>query len=259
MQEAVSSILIGRSREADGLSRMITLSLGAHVIALAAIALVPSNWLTSEVERPENAMMISLSTPADTQDTGGMTSIATRQVQEATADARTVVRTPATPPEMVAPAPETRPSTAKPVPKPPEKSTTKKPSTGKAVQTGPARADTPNAAQVEFGGLSSSSAGGTGGARVEGDFCCPEYLEAMKRSIYSNWNQHLGAAGNVEIKFTIRRDGMLAAVNLEKSSGNQILDLESKRAVLATQQVPPLPDRYTRPSLTVYLIFEYKR
>jgi TonB family protein len=51
---------------------------------------------------------------------------------------------------------------------------------------------------------------------------------------------------------------MLTNVTVEKSSGNPLLDLESRRAVLATQKIPPLPDQYTRPSLTVYLIFEYR-
>ena len=259
MQEAVSSILIGRSRDADGLSRMVTLSLGVHVLALAAVALVPSSWFSSGTERPETAMMISLASNPGTQDTGGMTPQATRQVQERAADPRTITRAPASTPEMLAPTPEAKPTPAKPVPKPPDKSSTRKPSTGKDIQTGPARADLPNAARVQFGGLSSSSAGGTGGVRVEGNFCCPEYLEEMKRAIHRNWDQNVGAMGSVEIKFTIRRDGVLTNVGVEKGSGNPILDLESRKAVHQTQQVPPLPDRFTGPSLTVYLIFEYKR
>jgi TonB family protein len=258
MQEAVSSILVGRSREAEGLSRMITLSLGAHVIVLAAIALMPANWLTSEVETPEKATIISFA-PAGTQDTGGMTPMASRTVQEETLDARNVTRTPTAPPVMTAPAPETKPSTAKPVPKPPDKAATKKPSTGKEVQTGPARADTPATSQPAFGSLSQSSAGGPGGVRVEGNFCCPEYLEQMKRAVQRNWNQNVGVAGTVEIKFVVRRDGMLTNVAVHKSSGNPILDLESRQAVLLAQNVGALPDRYTESSLPVYLIFEYKR
>ena len=41
MQEAVSSILIGRSREADGLSRMVLISLAIHGVLLVALVLVP--------------------------------------------------------------------------------------------------------------------------------------------------------------------------------------------------------------------------
>ena len=39
MQEAVSSILIGRSREADGLSRMIVVSLVLHGVFMMALVL----------------------------------------------------------------------------------------------------------------------------------------------------------------------------------------------------------------------------
>jgi len=258
MQEAVSSILLSRSREADGLSRMVTMSLGAHVAILAVIAIVPAGWLTSQVPARERVTTISLGGVAG-QDTGGMTPIAQRTAQEVTADARNVVRTPAATPEMRAPAPEAKPVPEKPVPKPVDKSPTRKPSTGKEVQVGPARTDTPNAAPVPFGGLSSSSAGGLGGARIEGDFCCPEYIEAMKRAIYTNWNQRQGAPGLVDIRFTIRRDGMLTAVSVDKTSNNPLLDLESRRAILVTAQVPPLPERFTRPTLTVILTFEYKR
>jgi TonB family protein len=112
---------------------------------------------------------------------------------------------------------------------------------------------------VPFGGLASSAAGGLGGVRIEGDFCCPEYIEAMKRAIYTNWNQRQGVTGNVDVKFVIRRDGMLTSVAVDKSSGNPLLDLESRRAVAVTVQVPPLPQRYTNPTLTIILTFEYKR
>ena len=61
------------------------------------------------------------------------------------------------------------------------------------------------------------------------------------------------------IRFTIRRDGMLTNVEVDKTSGNQLLDFESRRAVLQTRQLSPLPDRFDRPTLTVYITFDYKR
>jgi periplasmic protein TonB len=261
MQEAVSAVLIGRSREADGLSRMVLLSLGVHLAFLTVLALVPPGWLTSEPEEKPKVTTISLGGVAG-QDTGGMTPIATRTVQaEAAPNTRPVVAPPAAnTPAMVAPTPDAKPKPApKPVEKPVDKAATRKPSTGAEVKTGPARVDTPNAAEVPFGGLSSSSGGGTGGARIEGDFCCPAYIETMKSLIYANWNQQQGARGSVDIKFIIRRDGVLTAVSVDKSSGNPLLDLESRKAVLFTKQLPPLPDQFTRPTLTVYLTFEYKR
>jgi TonB family protein len=259
MQEAVSGILLGRSREVDGLSRMITISLVVHAVLVAVLFVIPPGWLSTEPEPREKPMMISLG-GVPGQDVGGMTSIASRPVQSlAPPEARPVTTPPAAKvPEMVAPAPEVKPKPAPKVEKPVDKSATRKPSTGAEIKTGPARVDTPNAAEVPFGGLASGG-GGTGGVRIEGDFCCPEYIETMKSLIYRNWDRKLGAAGLVEIKFSIRRDGMLTNVAVEKTSGNPLLDLESRRSVLATQRIPPLPDRYTPPTLTVYLIFEYKR
>lgn len=260
MQEAVSAVLIGRSREADGLSRMILISLGVHAVILTALALMPAGWLTSAPEEKQKVTTISLG-GVPGQDTGGMTAIASRAVQaKAEANVRPVNTPPAAKtPEMVAPSPEAKPKpVTKPVEKPVDKSPTRKPSTGAEVKTGPARVDTPNAAEVPFGGLSSGG-GGTGGARIEGDFCCPAYIEEMKSRIYANWNQQQGARGSVDIKFIIRRDGMLTAIAVDKSSGNPLLDLESRRAVIVTQRISPLPEQFTRPTLTVYLTFEYKR
>jgi TonB family protein len=260
MQEAVSGILIGRSREVEGLSRMITISLVVHGVLVAALFVIPPGWLTTDSDPRPEPMMISLG-GVQGPETGGLTSIAGRQVQAlAPEDAKPVPAPPAVKtPEMVAPTPEVKPKPApKPVQKPLDKSTARKPSTGAEIKSGAARVDTPNAAQVPFGGLSSGG-GGTGGVRVEGNFCCPEYIEQMKGLIYRNWDRSLGAGGTVEVKFTIRRDGMLANVEVQKTSGNPLLDMESRRAVLATQRIPPLPAQYTPQTLTIYLIFEYIR
>jgi TonB family protein len=258
MQEAVSGILVARSREVDGLSRMVMLSLVMHGVMLTAIVFMPRGWLTSESDTQSKPMMISLG-GVPGQDTGGLTSIATRAVQRAEPDAKEVVTPPAVKtPEMVAPVPDVKPKpTTKPIEKPADKSSTRKPSVGPDVRSGAGRVET-GGVQVPFGGLAQGG-GGSGGPRVEGDFCCPEYIQTMDRMIRANWNQSQGARGLVEVKLIIRRDGMLTNVTVEKSSGNPLLDLESRRTVLATQKIPPLPDQYTRPSLTVYLIFEYKR
>ena len=68
-----------------------------------------------------------------------------------------------------------------------------------------------------------------------------------------------GAAGQSIVKFTIRRDGMLTNVEVEKSSNNPLLDLESRRAVLNTGSCLRFPRKFDRPTLTVYLTFDYKR
>jgi protein TonB len=262
MQEAVNSILIGRSQEADGLNRMIVTSLVVHGVLLTGLVLAPRGWLQTAPEDQVPPMVITLG-PSGTADTGGNTAITTAPVQAvAPADARPVVRPAEKEPEMLAPAPEAKPKpTQKPVQKPVEKSTTKKPSTGKEIASGAARVATPNAAQVPFGGLAERAGGSSaGGPRLDvANFCCPEYIETMNSKIRLNWDQRLGAAGQSVVKFTIRRDGMLTNVEVDKSSGNPLLDLEARKAVLNTKQLPALPDQFDRPTLTVYLTFDYKR
>ena len=53
---------------------------------------------------------------------------------------------------------------------------------------------------------------------------------------------------------------MLTQVELEKPSGQALLDLEARRAVLKTMQLPPLPREFTgRAHLTVHLTFDFQR
>jgi TonB family protein len=259
MQEAVSAILLGRSREPVGLNRMVTVSLAVHGAVIVLLLVLPREWFVHNVAPEESAMTISIQ-GVQGPDTGGLTAIAARRVQAEAAPNEKPVITPPAPktPAMTVPDPTVKPTpVTKPIDKPADKSALRKPSTGAQVHAGDARAET-RGAEVPFGGLASSS-GGMGGVRTEGDFCCPEYIETMKRLIYANWDQRQGALGQTEVKFTIRRDGMIANVAVEKTSNNPLLDLESRRAVAITQSLPPLPDRFTRASLTVYLIFEYKR
>jgi periplasmic protein TonB len=262
VQEAVSAVLHDRARQAEGLSRMLTLSIAAHVALVAGFWLAPSSWFSSP---PSNAaiMEISLGGP-EGPDTGGMTSMADRAVQAiAKPDAPKAIETPpaAKPPEMVEPErlakvlPKPLP---KPVNKPDEKSRASKPTTGAEIKTGSARVTTGGAA-IPFGGLAQGG-GGAGGVTVNvQNFCCPEYLTQMIQRIRQNWSQNQGAAGQAVVKFTIRRDGMLTNVELTQSSGQALLDLEARRAVYKTQQIPALPREFTEPSLTIHLTFDYKR
>ena len=68
MEEAVSSILIGRSRQADGLNRMIMVSLIVHGVLLTAVMLMPRDWLRAGPEEQVSPMVISLG-PSGTADT----------------------------------------------------------------------------------------------------------------------------------------------------------------------------------------------
>jgi protein TonB len=260
MNEAVSDILIERARVTDGMSRMLAVSLTAHVALLTTLVLLPELWRSSR--GPDPVLMTISIGGTEGPELSGMTSITDRPVQAvAPPDAKPEPDTPPAPkvPEMTEPDSVVKPTAkAKPVEKPKDKSSSRKPTTGAEIKTGDARVKTGGAA-IPFGGLAQGG-GGTGGVQLDvQNFCCPEYIQTMVQRIRQSWNANQGATGEVWVKFTIRRDGMLTLVEVEKPSGQAMLDLESRRAVLMTRQLPPLPAQFTEPHLTVHLAFDYKR
>jgi TonB family protein len=259
VREAVSDVLIERSRVADGMSRMVLVSLIAHGVLLTMLVMMPSGW-RSRIQDNGPVMTISLG-GTEGPETPGLTSIAERPVQSVAAPNEKPADVPPAPkaPEMVEPTPTSKPTTrTKPVDKPVERSTTRKPTAGAEIKTGDARAKTGGAA-IPFGGLATGG-GGDSGVRLDvQNFCCPDYLQTMVQRIRQSWNPNQGASGTVGVKFTIRRDGMLTNVEVEDASGQAMLDLESRRAVLMTRQLPPLPREFTPSNLTVHMTFNYKR
>ena len=263
MHEAVSDILLERSREADGvLSRMVLFSSLGHTILIAILVLMPATWRMSHTS-DVTPMMITLSSGGG-PDTGGMTPISGKPVQEVATESKpTPVAPPAAkPPEMVEPkAPTPAKTPPKATEKPVDKSSTRKPTTGPQVKAGDARADT-GGAPIPFGGLTRPAGSSSAGAAVTTDyanFCCPDYLNQMVDLIKRNWNENQGASGQVQVKFTIRRDGTITDIGLEKPSNVSLLDLESQRALAKTRTLPPLPREFSENTLTVHLIFDYHR
>ena len=257
MREAVSDVLIERARVADGMTRALGMSMMAHAALLAIVILFPMT-LGSRIRNDGPVMTISIG-GTEGPDTPGLTSIAERPVQAVAAPNEKPADAPPAPkaPEMVESI--TKPAArTKPVEKPVDKSSTRKPTAGEEIKTGDARAKTGGAA-IPFGGLATGG-GGDSGVRLDvQNFCCPDYIQTMVRQIRQSWNQNQGATGRVGVKFTIRRDGMLTNVEVEEPSGQAMLDLESRRAVLMTRQLPPLPSEFTPPNLTVHLTFTYRR
>jgi TonB family protein len=261
MQEAVSTILIDRAREVEGINRMVLLSLIAHAAIVTAVVLMPSSWRTGAPKAEPVRMVLSFGGSPGPK-TGGNNPIANRPVQAVAppeAKPSPVVPPAAKTPDMVIPDKPARTTAKNSAVKAPDKSASRKVTTGPEVKSGAARVET-GGAQIPFGGLSTTGGGGTGGVRLDvANFCCPEYIITMVQRIREHWNERPGGAGEVTVKYTIRADGMLTQVEVEKTSGNPLLDLESRRAVLMTRQLPPLPREFTQSALTVHLIFEYKR
>ena len=261
MREAVDDILAERMQITDGMSRMVLLSLAGHAMLVASLLYAPDFW-TSADNQKATPMMITLG-GAEGPDAGGMTTISAKPVQRvAEPDEKPSRPTPPAekPPEMVAPKPETKPAPktpTKPIEKPKENSRSKKPTAGEEIKTGTAKAET-GGAQIPFGGLTTGGQG-VGGARVEAEnFCCPAYLELIVATIKRNWNQGQGIAGQNTLKFVVNRDGTITNVEVEQSGG-PLLDIASQRALAVTRQVQGLPREFAGNTLTIHLIFEYKR
>lgn len=258
--DAVSEILLDRTREADRFARMILLSMVVHAGLITAVAFLPSD-LGEQTEKG-HVMMISLGgAPGPEQ---GRNPISAKQIQEAVPDptkAKNDAPPAVTKPEMIEPvktAPVAKPATkvepAKQVPQLHGRT----PTQGAEVTKGTARVETNSQTQTQFGGLATGG-GGTGAAYTDyADFCCPEYLTQMVSLVRRNWQEHQGQDGENVAKFTIRRDGTIAEVEIEKGAG-PLLDLASRRALVQTQKLPPLPAAFTPPQLTVHLVFQYKR
>ena len=260
----VTDVLRDRMDEPSGLQYMAVVSVAAHVVLIGAFMFAPGRWLASQsAEDPATVMTITLGGGGDGPQSGGLTTMGGRPVQaEAPPDApREAVRPPAAAaPEMTVPTPGAKPARA----------------SSAARQAGArrgARADAdarrrkrrpgapwPSPARAGRGSdCPRAAAPASAGTLDVGDFCCPDYLTTMVERIKANWNQNQNVTGLTIIKFTIQRDGTLADIALEQSSGFPIADLAAQRAVVLTKQLPPLPDAFPNPTLTVHLNFQYQR
>ncbi|HEX5475672.1 MAG TPA: TonB family protein [Vicinamibacterales bacterium] len=258
MREAVSDILIDRARDTEGIGKTVLLSLGAHVLLIVLLVVMPAQWRRSETP-PAHTMTISLGgTPGPRQ---GMTPMAGRAVQKvAPLPPKTapVVPPAARKPEVVEPLPNAKPARKTPekVEKPSKPAPMQKPTVGPEIKSGAAHAETQGQA-IPFGGLATGGSGAGGYLDVK-DFCCPEYLTTMVGLIQRHWQSQQNQNGQVVVKFTIQRDGTLTGVQVEKPS-SYFLNMAAQRAVIETHQLPPLPTQFPEDHLTVHLIFQYQR
>ncbi len=260
MEAVVSDILQSRKHEPGGLKKTAVVSFAAHLAALGALVILPG-VLPQAAPKPRVVMSISLG-GAPGPNTGGMQMIGGVSIQAAQpSQAPVAIRNlppSVTPPKMVLPDPKQKPRTP-PTKSPVSSKDTKGTVTGRGFETqvGTSRVDT--GAKGQGFGLSSGG-GGDGGVRLGVDnFCCPEYIIDMRNRIIKNWNQHQNTTGVVTMFFTILRSGEITAVQVEKPSGNPVLDLASQRALITTKMLAPLPAAFPEPQLPVHLEFVYQR
>ena len=256
----VSDVLRDRMQEPEGLQRMAFVSIAAHIVVFAVIVFMPGGLLSRAGDEPKTIMTISLSGSGEGTRSGGMTPIGGRPVQTTEpAEKREALRPPAAkPPEMTLPTKVTKPTKASPTPEvrqAPDEAKGRTLARGKELSAGSAIAET--GARGQGFGLSSGGGVGSGSYLDVADFCCPDYIAQMIERIRANWQVRPGP-GTVSVKFTIRRDGSIDNVEVERSSGNPILDLNAQKAVLVTRTLNPLPAAFSNPTLGVHLTFQYQ-
>jgi TonB family protein len=262
----VSDVLRDRMHEPAGLQGMAVASVLAHAAIAALVVLAPGVWFGRAADPPHTVMTITLGGGTPGPENGGMTTMSGRPIQE---QAPPVVKppreAPAPPapkaPAMTLPRPGSVPLKRQPpaVAQAPDDAHGRAPTRGAEVSAGSALAETGVRGQgfglSTGGGASSGSAGWLDVA----DFCCPDYLALMVQRIRSNWNPQAETPGDVVVKFTIQRSGALTDTEVEQSSGYAALDLNARRALASTRQLPALPDAFPNATLTVHLRFQYTR
>jgi protein TonB len=261
----VTDVLRERMQEPHGLRMTSLVSLLFHSLVAAGLVYGPIRWLPRPAPKEKPVMTITLGGASAGPKSGGLTPIGGRPVQttEPPPLKAEPIRAPAAKvPEMTTPKVESKPvATPKPAPPPvqsaPAEARGKTPTRGDEVRAGSAVAETGSRGQGF--GLASGGGAGSGSTLDVADFCCPDYLILMRDRIQSNWSQQVEVPGVTIVKFTIQRDGTLTDISSERTSGYSSLDLNARRAVQLTRQLPPLPKEFPNPTLTVHLNFQYQR
>ena len=253
MRVAVDDVIAMRGPDPRGLSRMLSISLGAHLLAIVALFVVPRDWLTKQKPNPI-LMSISLDAP-EGDKTGGMNPAPPRPIEQ---EAPTPKR-----PEPIRPAATKSDVMAVPTKTPPKPTTSARPpspiarppTTGLQVRQGTSQAETGSTTQ----GTGLAMGGGTAAsATIDAvDFCCMEWAQEMLREIRAKWRNNQGERGETILKYTVLRDGTITEIEVEKSSGSGILDRVSRDA-LPQKLAQPLPKQYPEERLVIHLKFPYQ-
>jgi outer membrane biosynthesis protein TonB len=240
----------------DELRRAVRVSFAVHVAAVLILFLVPRDWL-GQSKVPVPTMTISLG--AAGPRTSGMNPAGARPIEEkAPPPKRPEPARPATPKN--APAAATL-KTAKTPPKPapdqpkPAQAPPRPPTTGAQVTPGTARAET--GATGQGTGLAGGAGAGTSVDISAPDFCCPDYVDEMRRRILARWRRDQPEVGTVLLTFVIHRDGRFTELKTEKAP-SPLLEYHARNAFNGLI-LPALPKEYSGATLTVRLTFNYTR
>lgn len=145
-------------------------------------------------------------------------------------------------------------------PRPEVKQQTKKPDMKAPV---PPSRDTPPPPSTERRTVLPYAAVGAGMAGQvavdDANFEFAYYLQMVRAQIARNWTPPAGSStgARAEVYFRVTRAGEITGLRLETSSGGDYFDQTALRAVVITQQLPPLPLGYSGADLGIHFGFEY--
>src|SRR4051812_29688762 len=192
----VTDILRDRMQAPVGLQRMVAVSIGAHAVFGAMLLFTPGGLFGPPSTAPRAVMTISLGGDVGA-DSGGISKMGGRAVQQPTPPEEATRREPVRPPaakapEMVLPRKDVRVSKTTPRPnvaQAPDDARGRTPSKGAQAIKGSTSAET----GVRGQGFGLSTGGqGFGGTLDVANFCCPDYLQMMVQRIRSVWHQNQG-------------------------------------------------------------------
>ncbi|ANM28961.1 hypothetical protein ABI59_04105 [Acidobacteria bacterium Mor1] len=146
---------------------------------------------------------------------------------------------------------------------PPKKTTTPKSEDTKApADTTPT--ETPPTQNPSPGGAGEGPVGegGTGvAADMPGDSEYAWYTDRVSARLKSNWRQPplAGMRGtmSVTVTFEILRNGSVRFVEIDSPSGIPSLDRSALRAVIESDPLPALPNRWNRPTMPARFVFQW--
>ena len=159
------------------------------------------------------------------------------------------------PKEVPAPEPELEPE--------PEPEPEAEPEPAPPLEVAEPEAATPQPEDVPDEAEATSSQPATGGdaptLTTDETFPFDYYLRTVRNNIARKWQpRQLGFRGETQrscvVHFVIGRSGRVSAVTVVQSSGVSLFDREALRAVQSSR-MPPLPSRFTSPSLGVTFTF----
>ncbi len=140
------------------------------------------------------------------------------------------------------------------------------PSTSRTKKAG-SKTASPTATKTTAAPKAGAGAQGGKGADVANlnirgiEFPYPGYLQNIVRQLTLNWTpRRVSAALVSEVRFTIRRDGSVMAIDVVKGSGDRIYDLDAMGAIEAvgsTRGFGRLPQGWSDDVLIVYFTFDY--